>query len=174
MLSFLKKKWCLAEVYHDKALALGKELNIPTTVGVLLVNRGVMTAKEATLYLKSDLSQLHDPFLMAGMDKAVKRVIRAIQNKESITVFCDYDVDGVTSAAFLTHFFRDLGCPVTAYLPERQAEGYGLNSEAVRKIRDQGSSLMITADCGITGVKEVALANEIGPGCDCHGPSSGW
>ena len=162
MLSFLKKKWCLAEVSHDKALALGKELNIPTTVGVLLVNRGVMTAKEATLYLKSDLSQLHDPFLMAGMDKAVKRVIRAIQNKESITVFCDYDVDGVTSAAFLTHFFRDLDCPVTAYLPERQAEGYGLNSEAVRKIREQGSSLMITADCGITGVKEVALANEIG------------
>lgn len=162
MLSFLKKKWCLAEDSSDKVLALEKELNIPEIVAVLLVNRGVMTAEEATLYLQSDLSQLHDPFLMAGMDEAVKRVIRAIQSKESITVFCDYDVDGVTSAAFLTHFFRDLDCPVTAYLPERQAEGYGLNSDAVRKIREQGASLMITADCGITGVKEVALANEIG------------
>jgi single-stranded-DNA-specific exonuclease len=162
MLSFLNKKWCIAEVSDDKALALGKELNIPTTVAVLLVNRGIMTAEEATLYLKSDLSQLHDPFLMAGMDDAVKRVMSAIENEESITVFCDYDVDGVTSAAFLTHFFRDLNCPVKAYLPERQAEGYGLNSDAVRKIREQGSSLMITADCGITGVKEVALANELG------------
>ena len=162
MLSFLKKKWCLKEVSNDKAFALGKELNIPATVALLLINRGVMTAEEATLYLKSDLSLLHDPFLMAGMDEAVKRVIRAIENEESITVFCDYDVDGVTSAAFLTHFFRDLNCPVSAYLPERKAEGYGLNSDAVRKIREQGASLMITADCGITGVKEVALAKEIG------------
>ena len=108
MLSFLKKKWCLKEVSNDKAFALGKELNIPATVALLLINRGVMTAEEATLYLKSDLSLLHDPFLMAGMDEAVKRVIRAIENEESITVFCDYDVDVVTSAAFLTHFFRDL------------------------------------------------------------------
>ena len=162
MLSFLKKKWCLKEVSNDKAFALSKELNIPATVALLLINRGVMTSEEATLYLKSDLSLLHDPFLMAGMDEAVKRVIRAIKNEESITVFCDYDVDGVTSAAFLTHFFRDLNCPVSAYLPERQAEGYGLNSDAIRKIREQGASLMITADCGITGVKEVALAKKIG------------
>ncbi|MBC8284476.1 MAG: single-stranded-DNA-specific exonuclease RecJ [Nitrospinae bacterium] len=162
MLSLLKKKWCLAEESQEKSSALAKELNIPVTVAVLLINRGIDNAEEANLYLKSDLSLLHDPFLMAGMDKAVERVIHAIEHKESITVFCDYDVDGVTSAAFLTHFFRDLHCPVTAYLPERQAEGYGLNSDAVRKIREQGASLMITADCGITGVKEVALANELG------------
>ncbi len=162
MLSFLKKKWLLAEVFQDKSLALAKELDIPFTVAVLLINRGVSTAEEAKLFLHADLSLLHDPFLMEGMDQAVKRVIRAVDNEESITVFCDYDVDGVTSAAFLTHFFRDLDCPVTAYLPERQAEGYGLNSDAVRKIREQGSTLMITADCGITGVKEVALANELG------------
>lgn len=162
MLSFLKKKWCLADVSLEKSSALAGELNIPITVAVLLINRGVANVDEARVYLKSDLSLLHDPFLMAGMDKAVERVIRAIKNEESITVFCDYDVDGITSAAFLTHFFRDLQCPVSAYLPERQAEGYGLNSEAVRKIRERGTSLMITADCGITGVKEVALANELG------------
>ena len=89
-------------------------------------------------------------------------MVGAIENEESITVFCDYDVDGVTSAAFLTHFFRDLNIPVSAYLPERQAEGYGLNEDAIRKISEQGSTLMITADCGITGVKEVALANDLG------------
>ncbi len=162
MLSFLKKKWCLAEVFSDRALALAKELDVPFTVAVLLINRGVTSLEDAKTFLQADLSLLHDPFLMAGMDKAVERVIRGINKEESITVFCDYDVDGVTSAAFLTHFFRDLDCPVTAYLPERQAEGYGLNSDAVRKIREQGATLMITADCGITGVKEVALANELG------------
>ena len=162
MLSFLKKKWCLAEVSTDKSLALAKELDIPVTIAVLMINRGVTTTEDAKHFLHADLALLHDPFLMAGMGEAVKRVIRAIDDEESITVFCDYDVDGVTSAAFLTHFFRDLNCSVTAYLPERHIEGYGLNSDAVRKIREQGTTLMITADCGITGVKEVALANELG------------
>ena len=162
MLSLLKKKWCLADISSERSSALAKELNIPFAVAVLLINRGVDNAEKANLYLKSDFSLLHDPFLMTGMDKAVERVIRAIESKESITVFCDYDVDGVTSAAFLTHFFRDLNCHVSAYLPEREEEGYGLNSDAVQKIRNQGTNLMITADCGITGVKEVAFANELG------------
>ena len=162
MLSLLKKKWCLADISSERSSALAKELNIPFAVAVLLINRGVDNAEKANLYLKSDFSLLHDPFLMTGMDKAVERVIRAIESKESITVFCDYDVDGVTSAAFLTHFFRDLNCHVSAYLPEREEEGYGLNSDAVQKIRNQGANLMITADCGITGVKEVAFANELG------------
>lgn len=162
MLSLLKKRWCLADTSPEVAVALARELGLPVAVAVLLINRGVTTAEEAAFFLDADLAKLHDPFLMAGMDKAVERVICAIESGESITVFCDYDVDGVTSAAFLTHFFRDLHCPVTAYLPERKAEGYGLNSDAVRKIREQGASLMITADCGITGVKEVALANELG------------
>ena len=162
MLSLLKKKWCLADVSSEKSSTLAQELNIPFTVAILLINRGVDNVEEGNLYLKSDFSLLHDPFLMTGMDKAVERVIRAIENEESITVFCDYDVDGVTSAAFLTHFFRDLNCHISAYLPEREEEGYGLNSDAVQKIRSQGANLMITADCGITGVKEVAFANELG------------
>ncbi|MEK9628229.1 MAG: single-stranded-DNA-specific exonuclease RecJ [Nitrospinota bacterium] len=162
MLSFLKKKWCLTEVAPEQALGLAKELDVPQAVAVLLLNRGISTAEEARIFLQADLSLLHDPFLMEGMDQAVDRVIRAINQKESIIVFCDYDVDGVTSAAFLTHFFRDLNCSVDAYLPERQAEGYGLNEDAIHKIYKRGARLMITADCGITGVKEVALANELG------------
>ena len=162
MLSLLNKKWCQAESALDTVSMLETELQLPKAIAALLANRGVTTKESAKDFLEADFARLHDPFLMNGMQQAVDRVIHAFEKKESITVFCDYDVDGVTSAAFLTHFFRDLNCPVEAYLPERQSEGYGLNSEAVRKIRESGANLMITADCGITGVKEVALANEIG------------
>ena len=162
MLSLTNKKWCLTEPSIEVVSVLQKKLKIPAAVAGLLVNRGVTSEESAKEYIEADLSQLHDPFLMNGMHQAVDRVILALKQKEAITVFCDYDVDGVTSAAFLTHFFRDLNCKVEAYLPERNSEGYGLNSAAVRKIREGGAGLMITADCGITGVKEVALANEIG------------
>jgi len=162
MLSLLNKNWCQAEPPSVTVSQLERGLKIPKPVAVLLANRGVTSEESAREFLSSDLSRLHDPFLMADMRQAVDRVIKAMEQKEAITLFCDYDVDGVTSAAFLTHFFRDLNYPVEAYLPERKAEGYGLNSDAVRKIRAQGAGLMITADCGITGVKEVALANEIG------------
>ncbi|MBT6856055.1 MAG: single-stranded-DNA-specific exonuclease RecJ, partial [Nitrospina sp.] len=162
MLSLSNKKWYLAEPPAETVSQLEQGLNLPTVVAVLLVNRGVTSLESARDFLEADFSHLHDPFLMTDMRQAVERVVQALEQKEAITVFCDYDVDGVTSAAFLTHFFRDLNCAVEAYLPERRSEGYGLNSDAVRKIRERGAGLMITADCGITGVKEVALANEIG------------
>jgi single-stranded-DNA-specific exonuclease len=162
MLSLTNKKWCLTEASKETISLLKQELKIPAAVAGILVNRGVTSKDSAKDYIEADLSCLHDPFLMKGMREAVNRVILALEKKEQITLFCDYDVDGVTSAAFLTHFFRDLNCPVEAYLPERKLEGYGLNSGAVKKIREGGAKLMITADCGITGVKEVALANEIG------------
>ena len=89
MLSFLKKKWSLEEVSPEKVLALVQELNIPRTLAILLMNRGAGTADEVKIFLQADLSLLHDPFLMAGMDCAVERVIRAIESQEVITVFCD-------------------------------------------------------------------------------------
>jgi single-stranded-DNA-specific exonuclease len=162
MLSLSNKKWCLDEPLLETVSVLQQELNLPASVVGLLVNRGLTSKKSAKEFIEADLTCLHDPFLMNGMRDAVDRVILALDKKDPITLFCDYDVDGVTSAAFLTHFFRDLNCKVEAYLPERKLEGYGLNSVAIRKIRDSGARLMITADCGITGVKEVALANEIG------------
>ena len=162
MLSLSNKKWSLAEPCLDTISIIEKELKLPHSVARVLVNRGVTSKESAKEFIEADLSRLHDPFLMKGMREAVDRVILALEKKEPITVFCDYDVDGVTSAAFLTHFFRDLNCNVDAYLPERKLEGYGLNTAAVRKIREGGARLMITADCGITGVKEVELANEIG------------
>ncbi len=162
MLSLSNKKWCLAEPPAETVSLLERELQLPNAVAVLLVNRAVTSEQSAKDFMDADFTRLHDPFLMTGMQQAVERVIQAVEQKEAITVFCDYDVDGVTSAAFLTHFFRDLKCKVGFYFPERQSEGYGLNSAAIRKIRELGTRLMITADCGITGVKEVTLANEIG------------
>ncbi|GJL79523.1 MAG: single-stranded-DNA-specific exonuclease RecJ [Nitrospinaceae bacterium] len=162
MISLLHKTWHLQTPEQDLVKALAKDLKIPEVLAALLVNRKVTTLNEARSFVDANLSQLHDPFLMTGMQKAVDRVVKAIEAHEKITVFCDYDVDGVSSAAFLIHFFRDLNVTVDYYLPERMAEGYGLNEEAVRKIRAGGSALMITADCGITGNLEVKTANEIG------------
>lgn len=162
MLSLSNKRWCPAQPSAEVVSLIERQLQVPTAVAELLANRGVTTQAGAKELLDADLSTLHDPFLMTDMRAAVDRVVEALDSKQAITVFCDYDVDGVTSAAFLNHFFRDLACSVQAYLPERQSEGYGLNSDAVRKIRHSGASLMITADCGITGVAEVALANELG------------
>ncbi len=161
-LSVQNKKWRLAPACPDAVDALAQTLNVSPLIAQLLVNRDIKTPEEGNDFVARDLTRLHDPFLMTGMQAAVERVVAAIESGEQIRVFCDYDVDGVTSAAFLTHFFRDLGVAVNYYLPDRMEEGYGLNEQAVRKIRDEGCTLMITADCGITGVKEVQTANAIG------------
>jgi len=163
MISLLNKTWHVSQPSPEPVNALVQELGISPIVAGLLVNRKVTTADSARYFLDADLTKLHDPFLMTGMREAVDRVIRSIEAKEKITVFCDYDVDGVSSAAFLIHFFRDLGVSIDYYLPERMAEGYGLNASAIRTIREEmGSALMITADCGITGNREVEIASEIG------------
>ncbi len=162
MISLLNKTWNILTASADSVEALATELNISPVVARLLINRRVATASEARYFLDANLNHLHDPFLMTGMQEAVDRILLAINHQEKITVFCDYDVDGVSSAAFMMHFFRDLGVGVDFYLPERMAEGYGMNADAVRKIHAGGSTLIITADCGITGNREVDIANEIG------------
>lgn len=162
MISQLHKTWRLLEPRRELVDELARKLEISPIIAGLLVNRKASTPEEARSFINADLTRLHDPFLMTGMKQAVDRVVRAIEGGEKITVFCDYDVDGVSSAALLIHFFRDLGTSVDYYLPERMVEGYGLNAGAVRKIRAGGSALMITADCGITGNREVEIAKEIG------------
>ena len=162
MLSLRNKKWTLRNSSLGKVNDIACALDIPPVVAQLLVNRKIETVKEASVFIKATLSSLHDPFLIKGMELAVERILRAIKDKESIRLFCDYDVDGVTSAAFLAHFFRDIGISVGYYLPERMKEGYGLNEDAIKLIRKEGASLMITADCGITAVNEVELALSLG------------
>jgi len=162
MRSLLNKRWILRNPNLEVVGQIASSLNLLPIVARLLVNRKVEGVDEAKIFIKSELLSLHDPFLIDGMELAVDRILMAIKNKESIRLFCDYDVDGVTSAAFLTHFFRDIGVTVGYYLPDRMKEGYGLNEDAVRVIRNEGASLLITADCGITAVREVELARSLG------------
>ncbi len=162
MLSLNNKKWILSDPSSDDCLRLMEEAGVSPLIAKLLVNREVVTGEDAKYIVDGDLSNLHDPFLMKGMTEAVDRIIKAIEGDETLTVFADYDVDGVSSAAFLIHFFRDLGIPIRYYLPNRMVEGYGLTVEALNSIKETGSSLVITADCGITAVKEVAVAKEMG------------
>ena len=162
MYSLLNKRWILRSPNLELAAKIESTLNLLPVVAGLLVNRKIEGVDEADIFVKAELTSLHDPFLMSGMGLAVDRILMAIKNKESIRLFCDYDVDGVTSAAFLTHFFSDIGIKVGYYLPERMKEGYGLNEDAVKSIRKEGASLMITADCGITAVSEVDLARSLG------------
>ena len=111
------------------------------------------------------MKDLHDPFLMKDMDKAVDRILKAVEGREKIAVYGDYDVDGTTSTALLHLFFREIGAGAECYIPGRQTEGYGLNSAALKKLKDAGVSLVITVDCGVSSHEELAYARSIGLDC---------
>ena len=129
----------------------------------LLVNRGVREPADIQNFVEPpDVSAYPDPLLMTGMAAAVDRIGRAIEAGEKITIYGDYDADGVTSTALLTIALRHLGASVEPYIPHRVREGYGLNAEAVHEIASRGSGLLITVDCGISGHVEVAEARKVG------------
>ena len=131
-------------------------------LAAMLHVRGIDTAKQAEAFLYGGDSQLHDPMLLKGMEKAVERLGRAIEAGESVAVFGDYDVDGITSTCVLTDYLRSRGLQVRAYIPDRISEGYGLNPDAVRKLHALGVTLIVSVDCGITAIEETALANSLG------------
>jgi single-stranded-DNA-specific exonuclease len=158
----LSKRWEIAPGHPRVEEKLAAALQIRPLAARLLVNRGITSIDAAREFLTPSLQRLHDPFLMRGMAEAVHRLTRSLQNQESIVIYGDYDVDGITATAVLSWFFRDIGVPVPYYLPHRMREGYGLNTEAVRKLADQGTHVLITVDCGITGHHEVQLARRLG------------
>ena len=162
MLSALNKKWVFANTEDETVDRLKEEQGLSTLLARLMVNRGLGDPGTARFFLDAQLDTVHDPFLMRGMDVAVRRIVQAIQNRETVTVYGDYDVDGVTSAALMVHFFRELDAPFAHYLPNRMEEGYGLNDQALETIKARGSDLVITADTGITALSQVAYANKIG------------
>jgi single-stranded-DNA-specific exonuclease len=127
----------------------------------LLLNRGITDAAMARTFLSPSLHDLPDPFLLHGMQQAVDRLVAALQREEQIAIYGDYDVDGVTATALLITFFRELGVRVDYHIPER-AQGYGLNADAVHDLAQRGVRVLITVDCGITAVDEIALARRLG------------
>ena len=161
---------------HDSEIIneYADQLNSPPVLAKILLNRGIENIETARRFLKPELSHLHDPFLLAGMQDAVERIAAAISNKEKILIHGDYDVDGTTATSMLLLFFRNLGQSVDFYIPDRLLEGYGLSEKGMVFAKENGFGLIITVDCGITAVDEVKLANELGIDviiCDHHQPA---
>lgn len=159
----MEKQWELASTDEtDRIEELAGTLAVKPVVARLLVQRGIASAQQARAFFTPDRSGLHDPFLFEDMHAAVERIIEALTERQRIYVFGDYDVDGITSASLLYLFFRDLGGNVQYYIPDRQAEGYGLSVEGIESAAEDGTRLIVTVDCGITAMTEVKRANELG------------
>ncbi len=139
-----------------------KDFGLSNLLSQILVNRGIETEEEIRVFLNPTRADFHDPFLMPDMDKAVERILQAIHQKEKIIIYGDYDVDGITSITVLKQFLEERGVEVSSYIPNRLEEGYGLNKKAIEWIASQGFDLMITVDCGISGIEEVEYASSLG------------
>lgn len=131
-------------------------------VAVFLASRGVISDQQTSQLINCGLNKLHDPFLLADMDNAVARLKRAVQNRERVVVFGDYDVDGMTSSCIMSEFIRSLGLECEVYIPGRLDEGYGLNIPAIDSFAKKGITLIVTVDCGITAVEETIHAASLG------------
>ena len=144
--------------------AEGELAEYPELTRHLLYHRGIKGREEASRFLAPDFAlHTHDPFLMKGMEEAVKRILSVISREEKIVMWSDYDVDGIPGAVALHDFFKKIGFTnFQNYIPHRHDEGFGLNIEGVLELAKEGTKLIITIDCGITDVKEVARANELG------------
>ncbi|RAR46421.1 single-stranded-DNA-specific exonuclease RecJ [Flavobacterium lacus] len=152
---------------------LATELNVSTLIAALLVQRGISTFEQAKQFFRPGLNDLHDPYLMKDMDKAVHRIEKAISNQENILVFGDYDVDGTTAVSLVSSFLRSYYPNVATYIPDRYDEGYGISFKGIDFADDNGFSLIIALDCGIKSIDHVAYAKEKNIDfiiCDHHRP----
>lgn len=161
----MNKKWECIELDNEKIKNVEKienEYGISNLLAKILVNRNLIKKEDINLFLKPTRHDFHNPYLMPDMELAVNRIIEAINNNEKILIYGDYDVDGITSITVLKSFLIERKANVSHYIPNRLNEGYGLNKEAIKKIADDGVNLIITVDCGISGIEEVDYANSLG------------
>lgn len=157
----------------EKVQALQKALQVDEIIATLLVQRGIETFEQAKQFFRPTLEDLHDPYLMKDMDKAVNRIERAIANGENILVFGDYDVDGTTAVSLVSSYLKTITPNVATYIPDRYAEGYGVSYKGIDFAEDNGFSLIIALDCGIKSIDHVKYAKEKGIDfiiCDHHRP----
>ena len=150
--------WEIREYDKYKAGCLAAELGISPLVTGILLERGLTDTQFMREFLYGSATPFHDPFLMKDMDKTVARLERAIADGEKITVYGDYDVDGITASSLLYIYLQRRGACVSTYIPQRKSEGYGLNDEALQNIAEAGTTLVVTVDCGISGLHEVENA----------------
>ncbi len=157
-----RKEWRVKSPDIEKSSALAVRLEVSPLLAQLLVNRGIDTVEAAQTYLYPTLDNLHDPFLMHGMERAVDRIRAAVKRGEQIWVYGDYHADGAAAVALLLSVFREDDVPMHYYIPNRFREGYGLNQEVVKDLKAKGCELLITLDCGVTTGPEVHVMNKAG------------
>ena len=155
------QKWHIGTA-SEQDTALLKEAGYPSLLATVLAARGITTSEAAAEALERETSLTISPMLMRDMDKAVARIQKALANDETIAVFGDYDVDGITSTVLLLDYLKNCGAKCLRYIPRRIEDGYGLSKDAIQGLRDKGATLMITVDCGITGNEEIDFAASIG------------
>ena len=159
----------------EKVNHLCDELNLDKTTAALLVQRGIETFEQAKTFFRPSLEDLHNPYLMKDMDKAVNRIEKSIENNENILVFGDYDVDGTTAVSLVSSYLRTIYSNVDTYIPDRYDEGYGISFKGIDYAEDNGISLIIALDCGIKSIDHVDYANKKGIDfiiCDHHRPGN--
>ncbi len=158
----MNKKWEYYESNAEKVKEISNKFNISELLAKILVNREVLEDEEIKVFLNPTRNDFYNPFLMPDMEIAVDRIIKAIENKEKVIIYGDYDVDGITSTTVLKQFLAERGLEVGYYIPNRLEEGYGLNKQAIEDIINQKYTLMITVDCGISGIEEIEFCNKLG------------
>jgi single-stranded-DNA-specific exonuclease len=159
----MEKRWILLDTDEEVVSSLSQALKIPPLLARILTHRGFNEASAAKPFLSSSLStDLPSPFLMADMDRAVDRLVRALKGKELICIWGDYDVDGTTGSSALVSFLREIGGSPIYYVPHRIEEGYGMNSQGLERLGTKGVRLVVSVDCGISNYKEVEFANSQG------------
>lgn len=158
----MREKWLLRQRKKEVIDKLKNDLNIDLLTSILLVNRDIKDEKDARKFLNGGIEDLNDPYLMKDMENGVKRVKKAIENKSKITIYGDYDCDGVSSTAILFKGLKRAGANFDYHIPDREDEGYGMNLSRVKILKEEGTELILTCDNGIAAFEEIALANELG------------
>ena len=172
----IEKRW-VVKPQGDRAVveSLSAALGMPTVLTNLLVQRGIDTMEKAKKFFSPSLRDLHDPFLMKDMDKAVERIERAVKAGEKVMIYGDYDVDGTTAVALVYKFLSQIGHKnLLFYIPDRYVDGYGISIRSIEHALRKGVTLVIALDCGIKAVEKVAYAKERGVDfiiCDHHLPA---
>jgi len=158
----MRKRWIIKKCNTAGQKRLVDELGVPPVIARLLVNRSINSPEEAQFFLHAGIEDLHDPFLLKGMDKAVSRIKKALSRGEKILVYGDYDVDGLTSVALLSEVLKELGGNIIEYIPNRLEEGYGLNLTAAQQAYRKKVGVVVTVDCGVSGIKEIGYLKTCG------------
>ena len=158
----MNKKWQIYETNEEEVKKVKSKYQLNELLATILVNRNIIKEDDIRLFLNPTRDDFYDPFLITDMKIAIERIVEAIEEGQKVTIYGDYDVDGITSITVLKSFLKDVGLEASSYIPNRLDEGYGLNKDAIDTIKQSECDLMITVDCGISAMDEIEYANSLG------------